>query len=371
MKKNILVCGVLLGALFISSCGTTVEGTVYRNGQSTSGSFTVDGAIAALGEALAKKPETTEPQTPASSTPAETATKTEAVTAPATTTPATTTPAATTPASSPASSIDMSNLYDSVASALNQLNEATSTQAMTPEDEYYTGRAVGANILTQYKVLNNPALTAYLNNICAVLVGNSPVPDIFNGYYLVILDTTEICAFATPGGHIFISTGLIAEANDEDALAAVIAHEIAHIQLKHAVKIIEGTRTERELGKLAEQSAAAAAEAAGLTDLWAEFASSIHNVFYTLTVNGYSQVQEFEADTTALILMAASGYRPSAMLDILQVLDKDQANHPGGFNTTHPSPALRIDNVNKSVNKYTVPDTREFRLERFLALKIK
>jgi len=105
-------------------------------------------------------------------------------------------------------------------------------EQITPEQEYYIGRAVGANILAMYKIDNSrPAMTAYVNKIANALVINSERPEIFNGYHANILDSDEINAFATSGGHIFITRGLIDSAASEDELAAVIAHEVAHIQL--------------------------------------------------------------------------------------------------------------------------------------------
>jgi len=66
-------------------------------------------------------------------------------------------------------------------------------EEITPEGEYFLGRAVAANILTRYRLQTNiPALTAYLNRICNALVINSIRPEIFNGYRVAILDTDEI-----------------------------------------------------------------------------------------------------------------------------------------------------------------------------------
>ena len=123
---------------------------------------------------------------------------------------------------------------------------AKAFEQITPEQEYYVGRAVGANDLSVYKLqTSTPALTAYINTICNTLVINSSRPDIFNGYYAAILDSDEINAFATPGGHIYITRGLINCTTSEDTLASVIAHEVAHIQLQHGLNAIKsGCRAE-------------------------------------------------------------------------------------------------------------------------------
>jgi predicted Zn-dependent protease len=84
-----------------------------------------------------------------------------------------------------------------------------------------------------------------------------------------------------------------------------------------------------------------------------------------LVTNGYSQKQELDADSVAMSLMSLSGYEPSSLIDMLKVLEKGQVSHPGGFNKTHPTPAQRITNAQKTVDKYNVEDTRNFRVPRY------
>jgi predicted Zn-dependent protease len=85
--------------------------------------------------------------------------------------------------------------------------------------------------------------------------------------------------------------------------------------------------------------------------------------------NGYSQQQEFEADSTGMAFLSLAGYEPSSLLDMLRVLERTQSSHPGGFNKTHPTPAQRITNAQKTVGNYDVPDTRSFRTSRYAAVK--
>ena len=256
------------------------------------------------------------------------------------------------------------------AAAISQSAQAIGRAAeeITPEQEYYIGRAVAANVLTSYRIWDgNPALTAYLNNICMTIVINSPRPDIYNGYFVNILNTDEINAFATPGGHIFLTRGLIANANSEDALAGIIAHEIAHIQLQHGINSIRNNRITQALivTGLSAGGTAAGMNVAELTDIFNE---SVGEVVNTLIVSGYSQSQEFEADTLALSLMASAGYDPRALSSMLRVLERNQQDRTRGFGRTHPAPAQRISNVERTHNQYQVPDTRNFRAARFQAM---
>jgi predicted Zn-dependent protease len=233
----------------------------------------------------------------------------------------------------------------------------------TPEDEYYLGRAVAANILTQYiPYTANPALTMYLNHICQALVINSSMAFAYNGYYVMILDSQEYNAFATPGGHIFLTKGLVEAAVSEDALAAIIAHELAHIMLKHGMQMIDEMKLETEIDGMSQQ---AAAIAGNTNQNVLNFRNSVSEYFYIMVRNGYSQPQEFEADTAAIIILAATGYSPRGLLEMLRTLQRVQSRQSGGFNNTHPTPTERIANVEKQLSIYRLPDTSSVRMERF------
>jgi predicted Zn-dependent protease len=179
-----------------------------------------------------------------------------------------------------------------------------------------------------------------------------------------ILDSDEINAFATPGGHIFITRGLIASTTSEDTLAAVIAHEIAHIQLQHGLRAIRNNRFTQAL-LVTGASAAGVAGGQDLSELVDIFNESINEIVTTLVTNGYSRAQEFEADTMAMELLALAGYQPSALIDVLRVLERNQPGRPGGFNQTHPAPSQRIGNAQRTVGNFNIPDTRSYRQARF------
>ena len=250
------------------------------------------------------------------------------------------------------------------ASAISQSARAIGTAAeeINPEQEYYIGRAVAANILGTYRLWNgNPALTAYLNNICMAITINSPRPDVFNGYRVAILDSNEINAFATSGGHIFLTRGLINVARTEDALAGVIAHEVAHIQLQHSIKSIKSSRITQAL-IVTGTSAAGAATGMDVSQLTEVFNESVGEIVHTMVNSGYSQSQEFEADTTAMALMASAGYNPQGLVDMLRLLSSAQTSS-AGFGKTHPSPAQRITNAERTVRNHRVtdPNTRQAR----------
>jgi len=231
-----------------------------------------------------------------------------------------------------------------VTRALNEIN---------PIDEYAVGRDVAAAILAEYSLWNGaPALTNYVNRICAAIVINSPRPAGYNGYHIAILDSDTINAFATPGGHIFVTRGLVSAARSEDALASVIAHEIAHIQLRHGLRSIKTGHDTAEWFR--------------------QFSFSGAQIIAGSLNTGFSQTQEFDADISAISLLAATGYSPLGLVDMLQELEKIQSGRAGGFNATHPSPTSRLVNAKVAAARYAnTTDNRAVRQRRFNAVSAK
>jgi predicted Zn-dependent protease len=238
---------------------------------------------------------------------------------------------------------------------------AESNEDISLEDAYYLGRAVAATMVSRYHLYTQkPAQILYLNKVCSSITLNSFQPDLYNGYHVMILDSPEINAFSTPGGHIFITRGMLGVIDSEDALAAIFAHEIAHIQLNHAAEIIKNMKLTQDLSATANRAAAIATREASLNERKMLFDNSVREMVNTLIQNGYARDQEFAADTYALALLALAGYSPSGLVDVLNILQKT-----GGLNSTHPSPAQRLTNVQRSISKYRVQDSRSFRVSRY------
>jgi len=237
-------------------------------------------------------------------------------------------------------------------------------ESVDEEQEYYIGRAVAANILSTYKLWNgNPELTEYLNHICAAIVLNSPQPSLYNGYHVAILDSSEINAFATSGGHILVTRGLINIARTEDSLAAVIAHEIAHIQLKHGVKAIKSDRVTEAL-LLTATAGIGNFFGIDVDELNDVFNETVGEIIQTMVNSGYSKEQEYEADVAAMYLLAYAGYHPDSILDMLKGLNEVRVSS-SGFGKTHPAPRQRVYFVQKALGRFDIADTRLERQDRF------
>jgi predicted Zn-dependent protease len=234
-------------------------------------------------------------------------------------------------------------------------------------DDYYLGRAVAANILSTYKLYDNTAAVQYLNRICQALVVNSDYPSPYKGYFVMILDSNEYNAFATPGGHIFITKRLAESAASEDMLAAVIAHELAHIVLRHGITIINESKFENEMSALADMMAGMAASQSAEAAHASNFRDSISKNIDVLMKSGYSQTQEFEADFEAALMLVYAGYDPNALLDIFQILQRVRDSQNSGIFSTHPSPEHRIANLEKYNLRKN--DTLRYRAQRFRSIR--
>jgi predicted Zn-dependent protease len=135
---------------------------------------------------------------------------------------------------------------------------------------------------------------------------------------------------ALPGGYIFLSTGLLAELKDESELAAVLAHEIAHVVHEDGLKMYE---RQLKAGFIPDVIAATGDKGRGLVKgyrgLWNEVA-----------VNGYSRDQEVAADKASVRYLADAGYHPEGLLSFLKrAAQRPGLNHESG--KQHPSPELR------------------------------
>jgi len=238
---------------------------------------------------------------------------------------------------------------------------------ITPEQEYYVGRAVGATLLGKYHPRTDPQTVQYLNLVGQSLARVSDMPETYGGYHFVLLEDDGINAFAAPGGLIFVSRGMLRCCQDEDTLAAVLAHEIAHIQLKHGLQAIKTNRLTSAFSIMATEGAkqAGGPQLAQLTGI---FEDSIHDVTATLVNSGYSRAFEREADGAALVILGRAGYDQRALVAMLGEM-KQRLNPQGlDFAKTHPDPADRIAELEPLLGEAQAPAGMALRRQRFKSI---
>ncbi len=235
-------------------------------------------------------------------------------------------------------------------------------------EEYYIGRSVAANIVAKYPVLDDAEVTNYVSLVGNTVALNSDMPVTYGGYHFAVLDTEEINAFASPGGIIFLTSGLIDSLNNEDELAAVLAHEVAHVNNRDGISTIEASR-KSSLGTLflKEPFRIAGTITPGeLSQVSNLFIQAIDSVFDTVAVNGYSDSQELEADKAALTYLVRSGYDPSALLNYRTRLTENDGSASVVKVETNPSPFERVENIKLNLPPVRINDSVvQLRAERF------
>ncbi len=241
-----------------------------------------------------------------------------------------------------------------------------SFQDITPEQEYYIGRAVAANIFSKYPPSPNDRFNMYLNTLGQTLAQASDRPDTFGGYHFLMLDSAEINAFAAPGGLILVTRGMVRLCRTEDALAAVLSHEIAHVQGMHGLKSIKNSRLTTAFTMIGTDAAKTYGPAQ-LSKLTEAFEGSIADVTSTLMISGYSRDLEQEADRGAVTILRRVGYDPVALVVMLTEMKKQLK--PGGldFAKTHPDPKDRIDYVKPLIGSVSAKPSPPERQKRFEA----
>ncbi len=240
-----------------------------------------------------------------------------------------------------------------------------SAEEFTPEQEYYIGRSVGAVVLGKYPAYDQSALNAYLNLIGQTLAQASDLPAIFGGYHFLALNSNEINAFATPSGLVFVTRGLLRCCRNEDALAAVLAHEIGHIQLRHGMEAIEKARVTEALTTIAVEGAKnlGSRQLASLTNT---FGGAITDITGTLITKGYSRSSEYGADQAAVKLLRRVGYDPNGLVEMLTVMKQNLKAGGLDFAKTHPAPEDRVKEIQNQGLAYKAISAPASRQARFV-----
>jgi len=215
--------------------------------------------------------------------------------------------------------------------------------------EQMLGQETAGAIEYYYRVLRDPVITAKVQKIGELLVSNSDRPNI--NYVFTVLNTDDINAIAAPAGYVYITKGMLDVLESDGEIAAVLAHEIAHITEKHGLKEYKKASGFANLATLIQiifgRSSAGAANTASILS---EFA-------YSLILNGYSRAYEREADEVAMYLLEKSGFSIDNFFVVLNKLqDLEEITPPGGlsFFRSHPPVAERLELAKRYLNRQII-----------------
>lgn len=233
-----------------------------------------------------------------------------------------------------------------------------SNSALSDFDEARIGRQFIVNARRSMHFIDDPELAQYITDLGNRIARSGDEPDSDFRFYLI--RNSALNAFAVPGGHIAVNTGLIMATESEAELASVLAHEVAHVTQHHLSRMLEGSQNQgfKMLGALA--AAILLGGEAGQAALVAANASSIENQLE------YSRSFEREADSIGIQTLARAGYDPRGMPSFFDRLQRWSRIYETGapeFLRTHPLTTDRIADTRARAESYASssnPDQSDF-----------
>ncbi len=208
---------------------------------------------------------------------------------------------------------------------------------MSEQEEQEIDQREAKNVEEMMGIVASPELNHYVNALGQAMVRNAPYRDL--DYHFAVVEMDVPNAFALPGGHIYVSRGLLAISNSEAELANVLGHEIGHVAARHSAQRDVHSKVVGIASILAQVGAAAAGAdgrtVAGVQSLGAG------------VVSAYSRSQEREADVFGQDLAAVTGIDPDGMAGFLRTLERTIRLEQGfsrgtGYLDSHPSTPERV-----------------------------
>lgn len=199
-------------------------------------------------------------------------------------------------------------------------------------DEENVGAVEAARILGAAPLLESQAAQRYVNLVGALVASRSE-----SGYSwrFGLIKSDSVNAFATPGGFVLLTAGLVKLLQSEDELAFVLAHEIAHVTKRHHYRVVLRQRLAEKAAGTLQSSMGDSAD------------SAISQASAQIYARGLDKSSEYEADSLGVELMTEAGYDPAAALGVLERLQRLGRDDPRTelLFSTHPSPSERMDTV--------------------------
>jgi predicted Zn-dependent protease len=223
--------------------------------------------------------------------------------------------------------------------------------ALSEKKELELGKQLHAQVIASSGIYPDPSLQQYVNDIGQKLAAVADRNHL--EFHFFVLDDDVVNAMALPGGYIYVTRGLIAHLNSEAQLAAVIGHEIGHVDGKHASERDRSQKFSKLLTTLT---------AVGTGSM---VASQGADMLGTAAVSGYGRGQELEADALGAKFLAKTGYPTHAVVEGVEILKRreqfeierarveDREPKLGkGLFATHPDNDKRFEEAVESANEY-------------------
>lgn len=201
-----------------------------------------------------------------------------------------------------------------------------------PVQEYQLGLAIAARILPLYPLVSAKDKAAqYVAELGATLAAASNDPMPYNGYSFMLVRSDEVNAFAVPGGFVFITTGMLKFLKNEDELAAILGHEMGHMELRHGMSSV-GKENVLKLFSLAKEVGTAMAtgdkQSLAINELKA-LSDLIFNKMLTAIRNGYGIDMESQADWRSVQFLKTLGYDTRSLYNVLERFKEEKGTYGG------------------------------------------
>ncbi len=209
------------------------------------------------------------------------------------------------------------------------------------EKEIAIGKQLAQEVERSSKLIDDPVVVDYVNRVGQNLVRNS---DARVPFTIKVIDSDEVNAFALPGGFFYVNSGLVLRAQEESELAGVMAHEIAHVTLRHGTK----NATKGQIMQMATIPLILLGPGG-----WAGYGIyQAANFAIPLTYLKFSRDDERQADYFGLEYMYKAGYDPNSYVTFFERVQSDERRRPGTIPkvfSTHPPTPERIQNTQKEI----------------------
>lgn len=231
-------------------------------------------------------------------------------------------------------------------------NDPTSINIFSLQDDVNMGKELDAQILAdpnEYPILNNPTAQAYVQEMINEIIKSDEVKhkSVFT-YNIKIINKDVVNAFAAPGGYLYVYTGLLKFLDNEATIAAVLAHEVAHAERRHASKrMTKQYGVSFLIGLLLGDDASQ----------WEQIAS---NMLTGLAFLKNSRDDEFEADEYSFKYLKTSMWYPGGITYFFKKInDNSDAGFLEELLSTHPMPEDRVKAVEDLIKNNNIPAPTE------------
>ena len=231
---------------------------------------------------------------------------------------------------------------------------------LSKNDEAQLGRAIMAQIRKTGQVVEDPLITEYVNEIGHRIAAQANNDGIYDFSFFVIEDPV-INAFALPGGFIGVHTGLLEATRNEDELAGVLAHEVAHVTQRHIARSIHSGQRQSMMS-MAIMLGAILAAAAGAGGDAVQGAIAVAQGTAAQQQINFTRSNEYEADRVGIEALANAGFDPQGMASFFEVISR--SNTPMEYRTpeflrTHPVSSARIAESRNRARNYPPVHTND------------